>query len=154
MNKTGGTVIGIEPEIKVACDRAAGRAETSPDEPTIRVPAAHKDISARGRVYEYWYRLALEPGETVPRYFTEGREPYGMRASARHWTGYGEVPAGTLLLQHDRGGPINEIWIVHQPVGQEQITLTPCAFNRRADGKISITLPDGSVIAVPNPRKK
>lgn len=142
----------LAPELVEACDRAAGRSPVPPDAPAIRVRAAHKDVSARGSVREQWYRLALVLGEAVPRYFSDSREPCGMRSAARHWTGYGEVPAGTILLEHDRGRPIDRIWLVHQPTGGD--VVTQCAFTRRADGRLSVTLPDGTVIAVPDPRRR
>ncbi len=145
------TTTGLAPEIREACDRAAGRAPVPPDEPTVRVQAAHRDISSRGRVNVQWYRLALRPGSDTPAYFSAEREPRGMRSADRHWTGYGHVPAGTLLMEHDRGAPIGAIWLVHRDVGGQH--LQPCAFEIRADGQLSVTLPDGTRLAVPNPRR-
>lgn len=138
--------------LRAACDRAAGRSPVPPDEPTIRLQAAHRDISARGRVREQWYRLALVPGETTPRYFSTEREPRGMLSRDRHWTGYGHVPAGTLLLQHDRGKPIDAVWLVYRGSDGGEYVKS-CHFVRRADGHLGVTLPDGTTIAVADPRR-
>lgn len=140
-----------------ACRRAAGEEEVPAEEPLISVLAAKRDISARGMVRERWYRLALTPGsQEPPRYFSREREPWGMvRAADRHWEGWGEVPAGTVLLQHDYGGPVQRAkLVVRAPEERLGYRLVTCGLIRRADGQLGITLPGGQQIVLPDPRRQ
>lgn len=140
----------LDAAVAAACRRAAGLDEVPPGEPLIQVIAASRDVNARGRVRHRWYRLAYVPGDGQAYYFCQEREPKGtFRASDRHWTGYGEVPAGALLLQHDHGGPVSLVWLV---VGPDQIVK--CDFGRRADGQLGVTLPDGQIVVIPDPRAR
>jgi hypothetical protein len=117
------------------------------DEAPLRIRGASKDYSARGSCREHWYRMVLRCGEW--RYFSDGRLPAGnYLASDRQATTKGDVWIGELIVQHDRGGPINRAYLVTG--GDENIVTCPVAARR--GGGLSITLPDGTVVATPSAR--
>lgn len=131
-----------------AAVRAAVTGQVDRDAPLVEVPAARRDVSSRGKVHEEWYRLVLEPGTQAWRYFASTRPPRGWTSAERHWTGYGAVPLGSLLAQHDRGGPIDRVLLV---VGGEPAAVD-VEWVRTASG-LRVTLPGGEVLAVPDPRR-
>ena len=151
--KVEGQASELAPQVAAACEAAFSDEAADAGEELVRVRAAHKDLNSRGRVRELWYRMAWEPGAAAWRYFAEERLPEGtIRASDRHATVFGNVPSGTLLAQHDRGRPIDAVWLVHAPVGEKEIRVTRCEF-RVTVGGLRITLPDGRTVERPNPRR-
>lgn len=137
--------------IQVACDIAAGRASADPDAEGARIRGAHKDLNAKGRGPE-WYRMVYRGGSW--QYVSDERLPSGTyRASDRRATVYGEVYPGEILADHDRGKPVDQIWLAHAR-DAEGDALTECEFRRRRDGDLAITLPDGSEVVLSDPRRK
>jgi hypothetical protein len=135
-----------EPElpqnVRDACELACTGAEP-PDVPrTIR--AAHKDYSPRGKCREHWFRLVWRGGEW--RYLGDHLSP-----DRREDTAYGDVWPGEIVIQHDRGGPIDSAFLVID--GQDRRPLTRCELRRTRDGQLRITLPDGRDVVRPNPRR-
>jgi hypothetical protein len=57
---------------------------------------------------------------------------------------------GEIVIQHDRGGPIDAAYLV---VDEDQKPLIQCRLGRTRDGQLRITLPDGREIVRPNPRR-
>jgi hypothetical protein len=135
-----------------ACARARGESPIPGDEaPVGRITAARKEYSARGRCQEHWFRMRWSGNQW--EYLGERiGGPGGFRASERRQASFADVWTGDLLAQHDRGGPINAVFIV-VPKSIEADNLAVCKFVRTRDGNLRITLPDGSVITRPNPRR-
>jgi hypothetical protein len=128
-------------------DYAAGRAAIPDDAEPQQIRVASKDYNARGRCREHWYRVALRGGEWV--YF-EGSLPVGNYLAAdRRATLHGDVYVGELIAQHDRGGPIDVVYLVTG--GDDVIQILE--WRKRRDGQLAITLPDGTEVLAPNPRK-
>jgi hypothetical protein len=133
----------------IECARAKGEQEIPGDEAPISITGAYCDYSASGRCREHWFRMVWRDKW---QYLSERLAPVGMRASERHQSIKGDVWAGEIVAGHDRGKPIDAIGIISiQPVGGKHIQWLK--FNRRRDGQFAITLPDGSVIVRPDPRK-
>jgi hypothetical protein len=132
--------------VRDACDVAFTGAEP-PDVPR-KVRAAHKDYNSRGRCREHWYRMVWRAGEW--RYLGDRRLAAGtFLASDRHDTVWDEVWPGEIVIQHDRGGPIDVAYLV---VDQEK-PLVQCGIGRTRDGQLRVTLPDGRSLLRPNPRR-
>lgn len=137
--------------LTLACGIARGEAEGPPD-PVGRLIAATKDINARGRIREWWYRMRWEPATRGWAYITNERLPAGnFRAAERRATLYAEVYVGDLLVTHDRGGPIDPEALLVIKDGAKMRTV-PCKVAKRRDGNLSVTLPDGTTLVTPNPR--
>jgi hypothetical protein len=135
-----------------ACARARGESPIPGDEaPVGRIVAARKEYSCRGRCQEHWFRMRWSG--TSWQYLGERiGGPGGFRASERRQASYTDVWTGDLLAQHDRGGPINAVFLI-VPKSVEADNLAVCKFTRTRDGNLKITLPDGSVIVRPDPRR-
>lgn len=141
----------LDTRIAAACDIAAGRTPADPAAPSRRITGAKKDKNARGRGPE-WYRMVWRGGSW--RYVSDERLPSGnFLAADRRATVYGEVYEGEVCVDHDRGGPVSDAYLVCRPDEGGKV-LADCTFARRRDGQLAITLPDGSVILTPDPRKK
>lgn len=141
-------------EIQIACDIATGTIPTDPGAVARSVRAAHRDANARGRIRSEWYRLVYRSGSW--QYFAFERMPaLGEGASNRHVTLHGDVYAGELLAQHDRGGPVTAVYLVHDRVVDEDgntMTIRRCDHTRTRDGLL-ITLPTGAHVTLPDPRR-
>lgn len=142
-------------EIVEACAIARGEKE-APLEPLGRFRAASKDVSARGSVREWWFRMRWT-GSTWD-YFGEGRLPSGtFLAADRRATTYGPVYAGDVLICHDRGKGIDtgaEAARLITHVAGGKIASESCQVAKLRNGQLRITLPDGTTIDRPNPRSK
>lgn len=137
---------------QLPCDIAQGKAEADPTSAAISIRAAHKDLNAKGRG-PCWYRMVWR-GNTW-QYFSDGRLPTGtFRAAERRATVYGDVFVGEIIAQHDKGGPIEAVYLIAPGPSDSEIKLSPALdFTKRRDGMLAVTLPDGSGIVLPNPRK-
>jgi hypothetical protein len=76
-----------------------------------------------------------------------------MRASTRHQTSYGDVWPGEIVAQHDRGKPIDTIYLIVKAPLEPKAMKEPLEFTKRRDGQLSITLPDRSSVILPDPRR-
>ena len=134
-----------------ATDIATGRTQPDPTGTGWTIVGAKKDLNCRGNGPE-WYRLVLRDGRW--EYVSTDRLPSGsFRASDRRATVCGGVYAGEIVAQHPRGGSVDSVSLVCEP-DAEGCALVPCTFAARRDGLLAVTLPDGTVIAVENPRKR
>jgi hypothetical protein len=140
----------VGPNTLLACQIARGEAE-GPQEPVGQMIASKKDLNARGKVREWWFRMRWDGNQWA--YLSEERLRGGtFLASDRHQTVYGDVYAGDVLITHDRGGPVDtEAKLV---IGAGEEGAAACPVTRRRDGQLSIRLPDGTDILRPNPRSK
>jgi hypothetical protein len=137
----------LSPAILAACEIAATDG-TPPDEPR-EIRAAYKDYNARGRCREHWFRMVWRGGAW--QYLGDRRLASGnFRASERHDMVMAEVWPGELVVQHDRGGPIDAAYLVYD--GGDR-SLARCDLGRTRDGQLRITLPDGRQVVRPNPRR-
>jgi hypothetical protein len=127
--------------VRAACDIAAGRVAADPAAGTVTVRAALNDWGK-----DHWYRMVWSAADDAWRYFAERRLEEGYRYSSVD----GRVAIGDLVARHDRGCPIDAIWVVADRTAKP---LRACKFAARGDGRLSITLPDGTVIDRPNPRR-
>jgi hypothetical protein len=145
-----------DPAITAACAIPTGEAPADPGAKPVRIRAAHRDHNCKG-VGPEWYRMRWSGASW--EYFSEGRmPPTGVRASDRHSTLYGQAYDGDLIIQHDRGGPVSEAYIVvgrgFQGSSGATAYLKVCQqVAIRRDGNLEITLPNGAVVVRPNPRK-
>lgn len=110
----------------------------------VRVISAHCDYSARMRRRFHWYRMVYDNGTW--NYFGDRLSAVTIRASDRHQTTFGHVPVGAFVCEHDRGGPVNLVYIV-EPDG-----LRNLEFKKYA-GKLYVQLPgQEEPVVLPNPR--
>lgn len=130
-----------------ACGIAMGSVVSDPAEMGFTITAGKKDLNGKGRG-DWWYRMVWRDGSW--QYFSEERLPTGTYlAGDRRATVSGDVFLGELVCRHDKGGPVDAVWVV---VGGDK-PLRVCKYVKRRDGSLNVTLPDGSVVSVPNPRK-
>jgi hypothetical protein len=142
---------GIAPRVQAACDVAAGKTPADPAEAGRPITGAKKDLNSKGRG-DQWYRMVYRGGAW--RYVSNDRLPNGsFLASDRRASVSGEVFVGEIVVQHDRGGPVDAAWIVCPPSADGKV-LVRVEFARRRDGSLGITLPDGSELVLPDPRGK
>lgn len=139
--------------VRVACLIAAGEVR-DPSAPAISVVAAKRDLNSRGNGSE-WHRMVYRDGTFT--YFADGRMPTARYlASERRVTLRGDAYVGEIAVQHDRGGPVNAVWLVvgehHNPAGERKLII-PLAWSKQRDG-IRVILPTGTHITVPNPRSR
>lgn len=116
--------------------------------PMLEIVAASKDVSSRGRIHWWWYRMRWT-GESWS-YFARQKLPMGGWSSAMRRTSVpGSVYVGDIVLQHDYRGPVTGVYVV-QPDGQ----LQPLKWIASPDNQsLIITLPNGDNLQTPNPRK-
>ena len=137
-----------EPEKNYARACAIARGEAPPSGQWARIRGGHKDYNARGRCREHWYRMVWRGGW---QYVSADRLAVGTeRASERQDTTWGEAQVGEIVVQHDRGGPIDKAYIVVAAEGEQ--LLAACTLRRR-EGRLVIGLPDGTKIERPDPRR-
>ena len=119
-----------------------------------RFIAAKKDVSSSGRVRQLWYRMRRSPGTDTWEYYAEERLPKGnYRASERQATVYGNLYIGDLVASHDHAKPIDRICLVYYNLEENKAKLHDCEFAIVRGNLLLISLPDGSKITLPNPRK-
>jgi hypothetical protein len=130
-----------------ACARARGESPIPGDEPAAgKWTVAKKDYSSRGRCREHWFRMVWRGGGWT---YVGGRigGPGGYDfAEAELWL-------GELVVRHNRGGPVVAVAVVGPSSDGDGFALRKCEFTRTRDGNLKITLPDGSVIFRPDPRR-
>lgn len=144
----------LEPRTQAACDIAAGRAQPDDDADAIEIIGAKKDKNAKGNGPE-WYRMVLRDGSW--RYVSDDRLPAGnYLASERRASVKGDVFPGELVAVHDRGAPVESVWLVESLTEGESGSdcLRQCDFTKKRGGKLKVTLPDGTEITVADPRHK
>lgn len=144
---------GPEASFALECARAKGE-QTIPDEELPhRITGAFCDYSARGACREHWFRMVWR--NDAWEYFSEHLAAVGMNSSTRHQSTSGNVWAGELVATHDRGKPIEAIALVTSGRSRDsEGELRFLKFGRRRDGQLSVTLPDSSVVLLPDPRKR
>lgn len=136
--------------ITAACDIATGAVPSDPAAIGKNIRAAHKDLNCKGRG-PCWYRMVYRNKQW--EYFSDERLPGGnYLARDRRATVHGYVYLGELVCQHDRGKPIDAVWLACEPDEKDNV-LVPCEYSSRRDGAIEVTLPNGQKMTVPNPRK-
>jgi len=119
-----------------------------------RFIAAKKDVSSSGRVRQLWYRMRRSPGTDTWEYYAEGRLPKGnYYANERQATVYGNLYIGDLVATHDHAKPIDRICLVYYNLEENKAKLHDCEFAIVRGNQLQISLPDGSKITLPNPRK-
>jgi hypothetical protein len=69
-------------------------------------------------------------------------------ASDRHAEEYADVAVGDIIAQHDRGGPVDTVYLVQDKAVAPLLQLQ----FRRYQGRLLATMPDGSVLDLPDPR--
>lgn len=117
----------------------------------FRIVAGHKNVSSRGRIRAWWYRMRWNGVRW--EYFSDTWLPLGnWSASLRHCDVVGTVNVGDLVLQHNYKGPITDIYLAVK--GQDGIgELKPLGWI--ANGcDLLIALPDGQSVTLPNPRPR
>lgn len=139
--------------VRVACLIAAGEVR-DPSATAISVVAAKRELNSRGNGSE-WHRMVYRNGSFT--YFANGRMPTARYlASERKVTLHGDAYAGEILVQHDRGGPVDAVWLVvgehHNPTGERKL-LVALDWSKQRDG-IRAILPTGTHVTVPNPRSR
>lgn len=129
--------------ITLACAIARGELTPDPGAAGVQIRAAHRELAMRGSVREEWYRMVWRDGGW--RYLGDRRlEPN------RKDTTYDIAYPGELIVQHDRGGPVDAAYLV---VATQDKPLRSLDFTRRRDGQLGIALPDGSTVVRPDPRR-
>lgn len=141
-------------QVRIACTIATGEAR-DPSANAISVRAAHRDLNCKGRGTE-WFRMVLRDGSF--RYFSDERMPAGrFLASERHVTLHGDVYAGEIVIEHDRGGPVSQVWLAvdphPSPTTGKVVKLIKIEWSKQRDG-IRCILPTGASVTVANPRSK
>ena len=141
-----------EPHIQTACDIATGKTQSDPSEQGTSILGAKKDLNSKGRG-DHWYRMVYRNGSW--QYVSTDRLPSGQfLASDRKATVHGDVYIGEIVVQHDRGGPVDTAWIITAPDPTTKAVKVDVTFTKRRDGNVGITLPDGSKLVLSNPRPK
>lgn len=142
----------LEARIQEACDLAAGRTPADPSAEGHRIIGAEKDLNCKGRGPQY-YRMVYRDGSW--QYVSDDRLPSGaFRASDRRAKVFGVVFVGEIVASHDRGAQIGVAYLVVSPNPEEGGVLQKIGIKARRDGQLAFTLPDGSEIVTPNPRKR
>lgn len=140
----------ISQRVQSACDIAAGRAEADQAATGAAIVGAKKDLNSKGRGPE-WYRMVYRGGW---QYVSDERLPSGrFLAADRRASVHGDVYSGEIVVGHDRGSPVDVARLVASPNAEGKV-LVPCEFVRRRDGQLGVTLPDGSLVVLPDPRKR
>jgi len=140
----------ISDRVRLACDIATGKVPADPAAPGKQITAAYKDLSCKGRG-PWWYRMVYRNGGWT--YFSDERLPMGtFRASERRATVHGEVYPGEIVVNHDKGGPVDIACLVCGP-DEEGRVLEHVEFSKRRDGNLCFVLPDGSEVVLSNPRR-
>lgn len=140
----------ITEKIKLACDIATGKIPADPNDKGYKIIGAKKDLNSRGRGPQ-WYRMVHRNGSW--QYVSNERLPAGtFSASERRAHVSGQAFIGEIIVQHDRGKPIDLAYIITGE-GGEYDPKTEITFHARRDGNLVFVLPDNSEIILSNPRK-
>ena len=141
----------ISARIQAACDLATGRRPTDDAIVGTRITGAKKDLNAKGRGPQ-WYRMVYRNRSW--QYVSSERLPSGnFLAADRRAEVYGEVYPGEIVVQHERGGPVDGAWLVASP-NTEGKCLIKITFRKRRDGNMTFILPDDSEVVLSDPRAK
>jgi hypothetical protein len=115
------------------------------------VTAAKKDYNSRGSCREHWFQMVYRDGQWT--YFGDGRLPNGTYLAAdRKASVTGEVWPGEFVCRHDRGGPVDRVCVVRADPDAKPLQILE--YVRTRGGMLRITLPDGSTVELPDPRKR
>jgi hypothetical protein len=148
--KSESTKSKLPRQVLEACRYA--RRGIPPNAPLMQVMGTHKHYRKNGDRVEHWYHIAWDG--TAWSYF--GVELVEIPNDKRVASTWGLMPAGTILARHDPEGPVKSVWLVHRGIpGQPRRSehyIAECSFARK-DGILLITLPDGSSVKLPDPRK-
>lgn len=148
--------VGLQACVQNACDIASGKAPAPADDEGMRIVGAKKDYNSRGRCREHWFRMVLRDGTW--RYVSTDRLPNeNFRAADRNADVRGDVYHGEITITHDRGAGVDSVGNleVRGPDGKRLADdSTDVAVAVTRDGKLKLTLPDGSIVVAPNPRGK
>lgn len=132
-----------------ACQIAAG--EPGSEEPVKKITGAKRDLNAKGNGSE-WYRMVWRSGQW--RYVSDERLPPGrFLARERRCSVQGEVYEGEIVVQHDRGKPVDRAYLVCQP-NEAGSVLEELPFKKLRSGELRIALPNGTQVDRPDPRSK
>lgn len=136
----------------LACAIARGETAAEADATGTSIRAGHKDLNCKGKG-PCWYRMVWRNGQW--QYFSDERLPSGtFLASDRRATVRGDVFLGEIVCEHDKGGPVDTMYLVVIPSpGDAASILEACEFRKRRDGSLTVVLPDDTEIVVPNPRR-
>jgi hypothetical protein len=138
------TTATLSASVITACAIARGESTAQTDPAPVSIRGACVERSMRGKVQEEWYRMVLRDGEWT--YVSADR----LSTTARHSAVSGDVYQGELVAQHERGAQIDAMWLVAGQADEEWVELQI----RVGASTITATLPDGSTVAVPNPRRR
>lgn len=117
----------------------------------MEVTAASRDISCRGRVRHEWFRMVYRSGSW--EYFASERAPAGrMRAADRYWSTTGVVADGEYICQHDRGRPVDRVFVVDE-VARKLVELQFERAIRDGARVLVVRERDGREIVLPDPRR-
>lgn len=145
---------GADENLALACQIASGETLADPEAQGVRVCGGFKNLNAKGRG-DHWYRMVWR--NKVWTYFSDERLPSGsFLASDRRADVKGDVFLGELVCQHDKGGPVDVMYLVITEGGDSAMgKMQSVEFSKRRDGGFNVTLPDGrTVVVVPNPRSR
>ncbi|GIW60096.1 MAG: hypothetical protein KatS3mg087_1162 [Patescibacteria group bacterium] len=125
--------------------------EIEGDNSSFNVIAAKKNVSSKGRINEWWYRMRWDNASKKWTYISNERLPIGsFRARERYADVWGEVFNGEIIAQHDYKGPLTKVYLA---VNEQDGRLVELAWQMdRSRQNIIIKLPDGSELTLPNPR--
>lgn len=146
------TTTTVSDRIIALCRLAAtGAAE---DAEVLSIRAAHCDYNSRGIRRAHWYRMVWRGGAW--QYFADSRmERVGVSASTRYQTVRGDVYPSEVVIGHDHGGRVDCAYLVCSKGDASDPTdvMIDCRIATTRDGQLKITLPDGSTVLRPDPRK-
>lgn len=142
----------ISESLRIACDLAADRIKADINATGFRIRGAAKDYNARGSRREHWFRMVLRNGSW--EYVSSDYLPKAnYLASDRCATVYGEVYPGELVVSHDLGAQVDQMWIVEAHPEESTKPLKKVEFSKTRAG-LKVVLPDGTELTVSDPRKK
>lgn len=133
--------------LELAIARAKGEVDIPPEEAPVKVCGAFCHYGSRMQMRSHWFRMVWRNGKW--QYFTGYLKPIGLRSATRHQELYGDVWVGEILAEHPRGGEVIAVYLV---VSEGTDGLVSLDFYRRRDGNLSVKLPDGSNLVLPDPR--
>lgn len=140
----------ISGRLQAACDVAAGRVQPDDAASGTSIIGAKKDLNARSNGPQ-WYRMVYR--NRAWQYVTADRLPSGnFLAADRRAEVSGRVYPGEIVVQHDRGSPVNRAWLVTEALAGKCLNLI--SFSVRRDGRMTFVLPDGGEVVTDDPRTK
>lgn len=134
-----------------ACLVALGALPADPADPGVEIVAAKKDLNTKGNG-PHWFRMVYRDKRWI--YVSTESLPKGnLRASERRAEVRDRVYFGEIVVQHSLGKKVDSAWLVEEP-DSEGRALVELNFHALRDGNIRFDLPDGSVLTLPDPRKR